>query len=48
MFAAVFKDADSVDGYVIFNTRHNGYQLITIIYYAKTTNERQTQGHVYI
>ena len=44
----MFKDADSVDGYVIFNVRHNRYRLITVIHYAKTTDERQTQGHVYI
>ena len=44
----VFKDADSVDGYVIFNIRHNRYRLITVIHYAKTTKETQTQGHVYI
>jgi mRNA interferase HigB len=42
----VLKDADSVDGYVIFNIRHNRYSLITVIHYAKTTNERQ--GNVYI
>ena len=33
----VFKDADSVDDYVIFNVRHNRYRLITVIHYAKTT-----------
>ena len=44
----MFKHADSVDGYVIFNIRHNRYRLITVIHYAKTTKERQTQGHVYI
>jgi mRNA interferase HigB len=43
-----FKDADSVEGFVIFNIRHNRYRLITVIHYAKTTKERQTQGHVYI
>ena len=43
-----FKDADSVEGYVIFNIRHNRYRLVTVIHYAKTTKERQTQGHVYI
>ena len=42
-----FKDADSVEGCVIFNIRHNRYRLITVTHYAKTT-ERQTQGHVYI
>ena len=44
----MFKDADFVDGYVIFNIRHNRYRLITVIHYAKTTEDRQTQGHVYI
>ena len=43
-----FKDADFVDGYVIFNIRHNRYRPITVIHYAKTTEERQTEGHVYI
>ena len=43
-----FKDVDFVDGYVSFNIRHNRYRLITVIHYAKTADERQTQGHVYI
>jgi len=43
-----FKDADSVEGFVIFNIRHNRYRLITVIHYAKTTDERQTQGLAYI
>jgi mRNA interferase HigB len=47
---SAFKDADDVDGYVIFNIRHNRYRLITIIHYAKTMKmkERRTNGHVYI
>ena len=44
----MFKDADLVDGYVIFNIRQNRYRLITVVHYAKTTNEIQTDGHVYI
>ena len=44
----MFKDADLVDGYVIFNIRHNRYRLVTIIHCAKTTKHRQTHGHVYI
>jgi mRNA interferase HigB len=44
----MFKDADAVDGYVIFNIRHNRYRLITVIHYAKTMTERKTEGHVYI
>jgi mRNA interferase HigB len=44
----MFKDADFVDGYVVFNIRHNRYRLMTVIHYAKTMGERQTQGHVYI
>lgn len=44
----IFKDADSVDDYVIFNFRHNRYRLVTIIHYAKTLGHRQTAGHIYI
>lgn len=44
----MFTDADYVDGYVIFNIRRNRYRLITVIHYAKRTEERQTDGHVYI
>jgi mRNA interferase HigB len=43
----MFKDADYVDGYVIFDIRRNRYRLITVIHYAKTTTEKQTDGHVY-
>lgn len=43
-----FKDADYVDGYVVFNIRRNRYRLITVIHYAKTKDEVQTAGHVYI
>ena len=46
--AGMFKDTDPVDGYVIFNIRHNRYRIITVIHYAKTESERQTEGHVYI
>jgi hypothetical protein len=35
-----FKDADPVDGYVIFNIRQNRYRLITVVHYAKTTDEK--------
>ena len=44
----IFKDADNVRGYVIFNIRQNRYRLITVIHYAKTTAQKRTQGHVYI
>ncbi len=44
----MFTDADYVDGYVVFNIRRNRYRLITVIHYAKTTDEKQTDGHVYI
>jgi mRNA interferase HigB len=44
----MFKDADPVDGYVVFNIRHNRYRLITVIHYAKTTHQMHTGGHVYI
>ncbi len=45
---ATFKDADAVDGYVVFDIRHNRYRLITVVHYAKTTSEKQTDGHIYI
>jgi mRNA interferase HigB len=45
---STFKDADNVKGYVIFNIRQNRYRLVTVIHYAKTTNEKRTRGHVYI
>jgi mRNA interferase HigB len=45
---SMFKDADYVDGYVVFNFRQNRYRLITIIHYAKTRDRKQTGGHVYI
>jgi mRNA interferase HigB len=43
-----FPDVDSVDGYVIFNIRHNRYRLVTIIRYPKTKDGRATQGRIYI
>ena len=45
---STFKDADPVDDYVVFDFRNNRYRLITVIHYAKTTDERKTEGHVYI
>jgi lipid-binding SYLF domain-containing protein len=44
----MFRDADYVRGYVVFNIRRNRYRLITEIHYAKTTDEKRTLGHVYI
>jgi mRNA interferase HigB len=44
---SVFTDADSVDGYVVFNVRGNRYRLITVIHYAKDQPE-ETNGHIYI
>jgi len=46
--SSMFKDTDYVDGYVVFNIRRNRYRLITVIHYAKTMCEKQTEGHVYI
>jgi mRNA interferase HigB len=43
-----FRDADHVKGYVIFDIRRNRYRLVTVIHYAKTTDHKRTQGHVYI
>ena len=45
---SMFKDADSVKGYVMFNIRQNRYRLITVIHYVKTDKASRTQGHVYI
>jgi mRNA interferase HigB len=44
----VFKDADNVDGYVIFNFRQNRYRLVTIIHYPCEKEGRTTRGHIYI
>jgi mRNA interferase HigB len=44
----VFKDADDVDGFVIFNIRRNRYRLITIIHYSRVKDGRLTEGHIYI
>ena len=44
----VFKDADDVDGYLIFNIRVNRYRLVTIIHYARERDGRETAGHIYI
>ncbi|MGA3213767.1 MAG: type II toxin-antitoxin system HigB family toxin, partial [Terriglobales bacterium] len=45
---SMFKDADTVDGYVVFNIRRNRYRLITAVHYAKTRDGKPTEGHVYI
>lgn len=45
---ASFPDADNVDGFVVFNIRHNRYRLIVAVHYAKTIERRLTLGHVYI
>ena len=44
----VFKDADDVDGYVIFNIRQDRYRLVTIIHYSREKEDRITMGHIYI
>lgn len=43
-----FKDADHVNDYVVFDFRNNRYRLITVIQYAKTSEEKKTDGHIYI
>lgn len=45
---ATISDADSVDGYVIFNMRQNRYRLITVIHCARDKGDRLTMGHIYI
>jgi mRNA interferase HigB len=44
----IFRDADPVGDYVIFNIRHNRYRLITVVHYVKTIEGKQAKGHVYI
>ena len=44
----VFKDADAVKEYVIFNIRRNRYRLVTIIPYSREKDGRLTEGHVYV
>jgi mRNA interferase HigB len=44
----IFKDADNVDGYVIFNIRQNRYRLVTVIHYSREKDDRLTEGHIYI
>jgi len=43
-----FPDADDVDGFIVFNIRHNRYRLIAAVHYAKLIDRRLTLGHVYI
>ncbi len=43
-----FPDADDVDGFVVFNIRHNRFRLIAAVHYAKAIAGRLTLGHVYI
>ena len=45
---SIYRDADDVDGYVIFDFRRNRYRLVTVIHWAKTTKKKKTQRRVYI
>jgi mRNA interferase HigB len=45
---AIFPNADNVDGFVVFNIRHNRYRLIVAVHYAKMIERRLTLGHAYI
>lgn len=45
---AQIADADAVDGYVVFNIRHNRYRLITVMHCSKTVAGRITSGHCYV
>jgi mRNA interferase HigB len=45
---AIFKDADPVGKFVVFDIRNNRYRLITTIHYVKTIKGRQTEGYVFI
>lgn len=35
----MFRDADYINGYVVFNIRQNRDRFVTVIHYSKTTNE---------
>jgi mRNA interferase HigB len=43
-----FKDADDVDGYVVFNIRHNRYRLVTRIDYVRDFKGKPTEGHIFV
>ncbi|MES2393658.1 MAG: type II toxin-antitoxin system HigB family toxin [Acidobacteriota bacterium] len=43
-----FKDADAVDGYTVFNIRHNRYRLVTVIHFSRVKDGVETRGHIYI
>ena len=43
-----FPDADSVNGFVVFNIRQNRYRLIVAVHYAKVIAGKLTMGHVYV
>jgi mRNA interferase HigB len=45
---AAVEDADSVDGYVIFNLRRNRYRLVTVVHYAREKEGRIAMGRVYV
>lgn len=45
---STFPDADSVDGIVVFDIRHNRYRLIVAVHYAKVIDKQLTLGHAYI
>jgi mRNA interferase HigB len=45
---SMFRDADYVDGYVVFDFRQTRYRLITVIHYAKKSVHKQSHGHVYM
>ncbi len=44
----LYRDADAVNGYVIFDVRHNRSRLVTVVHFAKERDGKTTQGHVYI
>lgn len=44
----VFKDADDVNGHVIFNIRRTRCRLVTIIHYSREKDGKITEGHIYI
>ena len=38
---SIYKDADNVDGYVIFDFRRNRYRLVTVIHCCENDDEKE-------
>jgi mRNA interferase HigB len=45
--SSMFKDADNVNGYVVFNIRRNRYRLITVITLCEGSDRRPCLHQVF-